>query len=231
MSWTRHALSSTWDTLLRLPCDVYVCDDRYMRCLMVEGVKYILKTGISNHLIKHFAKPKLHKIKSNVKMMNDDSIKCIFFSSKKWIDNKYNDEKYRIWFETVFIVYYRMLCMLHLALIQTTIVTVVLSTLTANIRLVSPSVNESISCDVMHIRIVLSYTLWLQQYPTLRCKLKSISNQKIYGNVRIMVLATNHLIAWKIELTVVGCCTLGWHNGVQTKYQMFGGLFMYENFP
>ena len=80
-----------------------------------------------------------------------------------------------------------MICMLHLALIHSTIVTVVLSTLTANIRLVSPPVNESISCDVMHIRIVRSYILWLQQDLILRYKLKSISNQKIDGNVRIFV--------------------------------------------
>ena len=80
-----------------------------------------------------------------------------------------------------------MICMLRLALIHSTIVTVVLSTLTANIRLVSPPANESISCDVMHIRIVRSYILWLQQDLILRYKLKSISNQKIDGNVRIFV--------------------------------------------
>ena len=81
-----------------------------------------------------------------------------------------------------------MICMLHLALIHSTIVTVVLSTLTANIRLVSPPANESISCDVMHIRIVRSYILWLQQDLILRYMLKSISNQKIDGNVRVLFL-------------------------------------------
>ena len=78
---------------------------------------------------------------------------------------------------------------------HSTNVTVVLSTLTANIRLVSPPANESISCDVMHIRIVRSYILWLQQDLILRYMLKSTSNQKIDGNVKVFFFATNHFIA------------------------------------
>ena len=102
---------------------------------------------------------------------------CAFLSFyEKLISRKVSSNK--IWLESVFLVYYQMICMLHLALIHSTIVTVVLSTLTANIRLVSPPANESISCDVMHIRIVRYYILWLQQDLILRYMLKSISNQK-----------------------------------------------------